>query len=286
MTILDVLNEILEVLADHSDFLIGYEQARFWPEKATAVLSHAGLLQQADLAQEVECWKCPESCPVDVTIYSGSTGNPVRAVMGCDERADMGTSDVPLFRLEQWRTDRNLFSQWVARSLDLKGKPKTNETETTVTIGRIRGKSRIAELVLDFIPPASLSISENKLPLTELILIDGTRLSIDRAEISALTELPPRAKQKKKVAPSSRKRTQSTSQFEVGSPEWRRENAKKAANALHNKPGGSREKQQQIQEIWASGKYSSRDRCAEEEYAALGMSYSAARRALTNTPDP
>lgn len=59
-----------------------------------------------------------------------------------------------------------------------------------------------------------------------------------------------------------------------------------AANIRHSRPGGSREKRQQIREIWKSGKYSSRDICAEQECAALGMSFSAARKALRNTPDP
>lgn len=69
----------------------------------------------------------------------------------------------------------------------------------------------------------------------------------------------------------------------VGSPEWRKKNAQAAANAKHDLPGGSRNKQRKIREIWASGKYSSRDRCAEEECAALDMSFAAARNALKNT---
>jgi len=62
--------------------------------------------------------------------------------------------------------------------------------------------------------------------------------------------------------------------------------AKKAADSLHNKPGGNRAKQESIRDIWASGKYSSRDVCAEQECAALGMSFSTARKALRNTPSP
>jgi hypothetical protein len=62
--------------------------------------------------------------------------------------------------------------------------------------------------------------------------------------------------------------------------------AKHAADALHSKPGGSRDKKMQIRELWGSGKYSSRDRCAEEECAALGMSFSTARKALRGAPDP
>ena len=72
----------------------------------------------------------------------------------------------------------------------------------------------------------------------------------------------------------------------LGSPEWRKQTAKAAANALHDQPGGSRDKQRQIREIWASGKYTSRDICAEQECAALKMSFKAARNALINQPKP
>jgi hypothetical protein len=64
----------------------------------------------------------------------------------------------------------------------------------------------------------------------------------------------------------------------------RQSDARAAANALHSKPGGSREKQSAIQALWRSGKYSSRDVCAEQECAGLEMSFSAARKALRNTP--
>lgn len=73
---------------------------------------------------------------------------------------------------------------------------------------------------------------------------------------------------------------------EIGAPAWRKRQAKAAADARHSKPGGSRDVQQQVRAIWSSGKYTSRDRCAEEECAALGISYSTARKALRNTPDP
>jgi hypothetical protein len=79
--------------------------------------------------------------------------------------------------------------------------------------------------------------------------------------------------------------------LERGDPEQSREeflaqHARAAANARHSKPGGSRDKRLQIREIWSSGKYSSRDICAEQECAALGMSFSSARKALRGTPNP
>lgn len=67
---------------------------------------------------------------------------------------------------------------------------------------------------------------------------------------------------------------------------YKSKRGKIAANALHSKTGGSRENAQRIRQLWASGKYSSRDICAEQESAALGISFAAARKALRNTPDP
>lgn len=81
------------------------------------------------------------------------------------------------------------------------------------------------------------------------------------------------------VLPSS---NEQSSAAEVGTSEWRKKTAKAAAEARHNKPGGSRDKKRQIQEIWASGKFSTKQLCAEQECAGLGMSYEAARRALVN----
>lgn len=59
-----------------------------------------------------------------------------------------------------------------------------------------------------------------------------------------------------------------------------------AADIRHSKPGESRDKKKAIQDAWASGKYSSRDVCAEQECAALNMAPGTARKALRNTPEP
>lgn len=63
--------------------------------------------------------------------------------------------------------------------------------------------------------------------------------------------------------------------------------ARAAADARHSRPGGARDRAEAIRAAWASGKYSSRDICADQEYEALGFgSFAAARKALRNTPDP
>ena len=76
--------------------------------------------------------------------------------------------------------------------------------------------------------------------------------------------------------------------FSAGKVAVRREVSKRAqdaANALHDKPGNSRDKKAAIRAMWATGKYKSRAICAEQECAALNMSFDAARKALRNTPD-
>lgn len=60
---------------------------------------------------------------------------------------------------------------------------------------------------------------------------------------------------------------------------------KAGAEKRHSQPGGSRDKAEKMREIWATGKYSSRDICAEQECAGLNISFSTARKALRNTPD-
>lgn len=44
---------------------------------------------------------------------------------------------------------------------------------------------------------------------------------------------------------------------------------------------------EKLREVWATGKYTTRDICAEQEYSELGFkSLGIARDALTRTPDP
>ncbi len=61
---------------------------------------------------------------------------------------------------------------------------------------------------------------------------------------------------------------------------------RRSVEIRHNKPNGARDKQKQIRDAWASGKFKTRDICAEQECEAIGMSFSTARRALRNTPNP
>lgn len=67
--------------------------------------------------------------------------------------------------------------------------------------------------------------------------------------------------------------------------EDRREAGQRGAEALHKKMG-TKGKVEQLHQIWASGKYRSRDECAKCEHEKLGLGLSTARRALRKTPEP
>lgn len=59
--------------------------------------------------------------------------------------------------------------------------------------------------------------------------------------------------------------------------------AKYAAKKRHEKTNLAKD---EMRKIWATGKYESRDVCAEQECANLQLSFSTARKALRNTPNP
>jgi hypothetical protein len=61
---------------------------------------------------------------------------------------------------------------------------------------------------------------------------------------------------------------------------------KLGADILHSRPHGSREKRGEVLEAWASGRYPNKDKCAEKEALRLKISFSTARKALRNAPQP
>ena len=60
----------------------------------------------------------------------------------------------------------------------------------------------------------------------------------------------------------------------------------RAINARHDQAGGSRDNKKKLLEIWASGRYSSRDECAERECGTLCVTFRTARKWLMGAPDP
>jgi len=61
------------------------------------------------------------------------------------------------------------------------------------------------------------------------------------------------------------------------------EQGKKGADKKHERTNKAK---QELIGIWATGRYKSRDECAEQECSHLNISLSTARKALINTPEP
>ena len=137
-------------------------------------------------------------------------------------------------------------------------------------LGWLESKECKGEVTLSVEGRVTLEIADRSMPLVHMLTLNKRGLKADKDALLRLMDGDTRQ-------PASG----------VGSVAWRKQTAKAAANARHNRPGGSRDKQKRIREIWATGKYSSRDICADEECAALDMSFSAARKALRNVcPKP
>ncbi|MCP3679415.1 MAG: hypothetical protein GY782_03755 [Gammaproteobacteria bacterium] len=137
-------------------------------------------------------------------------------------------------------------------------------------------------LLLDLQPEQPmLYLAGREVRLSDVISIQKGTLHFNRSILLHILNLPPyKSKQQSRRLLSSAAQHITPLNPDINSPEWRSQNARNAANARHNQPGGSREKQKKIRAIWATGKYTTRDICAEEECADLNMSFSAARKAL------
>src|SRR5207237_4447908 len=116
------------------------------------------------------------------------------------------------------------------------------------TLGRLNGKEYKGEVKLSVEGGVALMVAGQNIPLVHVLTLNRRGLKADRDALLRLVDGATRQ-------PAAG----------VGSVAWRTQTAKAAANARHNQPGGSRDKQRQIREIWATRKYSSRDLCAEEE---------------------
>ena len=221
-----------------------------------------------------------------VRVRPGRNAHPARAYVVCERRSEVGHVKIALSRLQQWQLTRGQLASWVTRALGLKGSPEKHPAGGRYTLGTVHGRRRLQALDLRLDAPVCLVAGEHSLPLHEVVWVEHDQLLIDQAAVVSLIDL---SADTATPVSTSAQLPQGSDQPEgpdIGSAEWRKKNARMAANARHDKPGGSRDKQRQIKDIWASGKYTTRDRCAEQECDGLEMSFSTAIKALRNTPDP
>jgi hypothetical protein len=271
MTESGLLEHIFERLnrADSGREIFGADEAAQWPGGALEVLIKFGLLERAEPARVIECDGCERNCfmPVHVRVAEGN--RPARVFISCDKPEDVGRVPVEPGRLAQWRVTSRMLAGALARLLGFTKQPHEDSVGKRWTLGRLKGKEYKGEVTLSIEGGVALTVASQNIPLVHVLTLNRRGLKAEKDALLRLVEGDTRQ-------PASG----------VGSAAWRTQTAKAAANARHNQPGGSRDKQRRIREIWATGKYSTRDICAEQECAALGMSFSAARKALRKAPKP
>jgi hypothetical protein len=261
MTESELLEQIVERLAlsEVGAEIFGTIDARQWPDGALASLVKAKVFRPAQPAQVIECDGCEKSCFKPVHIRPEERARAPYAFIACDESEDMGRIPVELGRLKQWQITGETLAGAVVGLLGLSKPPVAEGAGKRWTLGLIKGTESKGAVTLSIQNGAVLILAGQRVPLTQVLTLDSRGLKAEKAALlRALSGDAPSA--------------------------WRKQQAKAAADARHSKRGGSRDKQEQMRAIWASGKYSSRDRCAEEECGALGISFSTARKALRNTP--
>ena len=271
MTESGLLEHIFEQLsrAESGHEIFGVDEAAQWPGGALEVLIKSGLLERAEPARVIECDGCERNCFMPVHVQPAEGNPPARAFISCDKREDVGRVPVALGRLAQWRITGAMLAGAVARLLGFMQAPHEDSMGKRWTLGPLKGNEYKGEMTLSLEGHVKLTVAGQDIPLAHVLTLNRRGLKADK---DALLKL---------VGGDTRQPA-----LGMGSVAWRTQTAQAAANARHNRPGGSRDKQRQIRKLWATGKYSTRDLCAEEECAALGMSFSAARKALRNSPEP
>jgi hypothetical protein len=271
MTESGLLEHIFERLcnADSTEEIFSADEAAHWPEGALETLVACGLLGRAEPAQIVECDGCERNCFMPVHVRPAEGNRPASAFIACDKPEDVGRVPVELARLARWRITGAMLAGVVARLLGSTNPTQEDSVGKSWSMGLLKGNECNGMVKLSVESGINLTIADKSIPLAHVLSLNRRGLKAVKGAVVRLVEGATRE-------PASG----------VGSAAWRKKIAKAAANAKHNRPGGSRDKQKQIRDLWATGKYLTRDLCAEQEYAALGMSFSAARKALRNTPEP
>jgi len=272
MTESGLLEQILERLgrAEPDGEIIGADEAGQWPDGALASLIKAEVLRPAQPARVIECDGCERNCFMPVIVRTAEDGRVARAFISCDKPdVNAGRIGVEMSRLDQWQLTGETLAGAVARLLGFNKPPQQNGTGNHWTLGLLADKESKGAVTLSVENGASLAVAGQSIPLAQVLTLGESGLKADKDALLRVVDGDTQE-------PASG----------VGSQAWRKQKAKAAAQAKHGKPGGSHDKQEQMRAAWAGGKYDSRDRCAEEECAALGMSFSAARKALRNTPEP
>jgi hypothetical protein len=185
MTNLDLLECILNRLGQSApaEELFGANDEEHSPSGLFDALTHQGLFQQAQHARQIECTGCEENCVMPVQILTNGDGHSTKAFIACDKRDDIGRVQVDLTRLKQWKTTNTLLAYKLSELLGFEKPPKELDKGNRWALGTLKGKKHNAMVLLIIENGVSLQVAGHRIPLTEVLTLNGNILTLDKSEL-------------------------------------------------------------------------------------------------------
>lgn len=189
-----VLLDILERISSTSDLVVvDWDNAQKWPSGALECLTQAGILMPASSAQSIECNACEHHCYMDVLMQVGDGASVNHAFIVCDVpemQSQIGRVQIPLERLQQWKTSFKQLAEVVAGLLGFDGRIEYKPGQASIRLGMLQSKGgrRWVSLLNQ---PLVIDINGYKTPVNELLFVDGDKLVIDRLRIDELVNSKP-----------------------------------------------------------------------------------------------
>ena len=289
-----MMTELLSLASQHDHIVLPYAQLKQWPIDMVTAVENIGWIQ---LKQTKPSITTPPPQPMDQATSNtcpgllGSvlpicvTGKLGSAVESSQHLVLSPSIVQPIIGSTHCYLSREQVVQWLATELGFIHQP----TDTDNKAYQLCTKSRdniINIAIVDMSDPVCLFIAGQAIPLKDIVSINH-QYNNDDADV-ALEELVIQLDINKLNAITTQNKPMiMLDQFvQQRLATERKIKAKKAANARHRQPGGSHEKKQELLGQWASGKYRSRNQCAEKVAPQIGLSCSTARKLLANVPDP
>jgi len=203
-----VLFNLLEHIGSTSEpVLVNWDSVQQWPSGALKRLIQAGILMPASSAQSVVCNACERHCFMDVIALAGEGDCDNRTFIVCDVpemQSQIGRVQIPLERLQQWKTDFKQVAGVVAGLLGFDGTSKYKSGQVSIRLGMLKSKGGRRWVSL-FSQPLVVEVNGVKTPLSDLLFIDGGVMAIDKARIDELVNTKPLTDGKAYVASTDKR---------------------------------------------------------------------------------
>lgn len=189
-----VLIDLLEHISSTSEpVVINWDDSQQWPSGALECLVQAGILMPASSVQSIECNACEHHCFMDVLMQVSEGGSVNRAFIVCDVpemQSQMGRVQIPLERLQQWKTGFKQLAEVIAGLLEFDDRIECKPEQASIRLGMLKSKGgrRWVSLLNQ---PLVLEINGFKTLASDLLFIDNDQLAIDNLRINELVNTKP-----------------------------------------------------------------------------------------------